>query len=53
MLALDKMVNVRPDLAALARSSAGFPFGGALGGGGGGGGYGICYSVGNVIIKVL
>ena len=50
MLALDKIVNARPDLAALARSSAGFPLGGALGGGGG---YGICYSVGNVIIKVL
>ena len=36
MLALDKTVNARPDLAALARSSAGFPLGGALGGGGGG-----------------
>jgi hypothetical protein len=40
MLALDKTVNARPDLAALARSSAGFPLGGALGGGGGGGGGG-------------
>ena len=32
MLALDKTVNARPELA---RSGAGFPLGGALGGGGG------------------